>query len=186
MANVNFPRGLQPIPQAGGYIPTNPYKVAANYGTAIFHGDPVVPVTGGYVELATDDTANQTCGPVVAILDASGAPATYCPATPGEIYTVMVADDPDQLFVGQEDSAGGALAFTECGNATNLVAGTGNTTTGLSGWTLDSSETGTDDADQVRLIRAQDRPDNAYGNYCDWVVKINNHTYAHGSTGTSI
>ena len=87
----------------------------------------------------------------------------------------MVADDPRQEFIAQEDSLGAAGAQADIGLGTNLIAGTGNETTGVSGWGIDISDKGTTATLQVILQRIAQTPDNALGDYCKWVITINNH-----------
>tara|TARA_R110002020_G_scaffold167555_4_gene355907 strand:+ start:1051 stop:1353 length:303 start_codon:yes stop_codon:yes gene_type:complete len=57
MANQDAPFGLRPIGRIGGTQfngGQNRYRIAANYGTAIFQGDMVAQVTGGTVEIHAD------------------------------------------------------------------------------------------------------------------------------------
>ena len=104
----------------------------------------------------------------------------YCPAST-EMY-IAVVDDPYVIFEVQEDSDGGALdAGASHGNA-DLVVGSGSTTTGVSAMELDSSDIKTATA-QLRVLRIVPREDNAVGNYCKWLVLINEHAYK-TTTGT--
>jgi hypothetical protein len=40
---------------------------------------------------------------------------------------------------------------------------------------LDRSTIATGTGMQLRIIKKLDKPDNAYGNYCKWIVSINRH-----------
>ena len=57
MANQDAAFGMRPIGRIGG-TPftggTSRYRIAANYGTAIFQGDMVAQVTGGTIEVHAD------------------------------------------------------------------------------------------------------------------------------------
>ena len=53
MANKDAAFGFRPVRHlSGGEIRTNEYSIAANYGTAIYHGQCVIAVTAGGVEAA--------------------------------------------------------------------------------------------------------------------------------------
>jgi uncharacterized protein YcfJ len=76
----------------------------------------------------------------------------------------------------QEDSVGGAIAAATGGMANgNLVAGAGSTTTGMSGWQLQSSgvSSSANPTFQLRILSTLRGPDNAIGVNCKWVVRLN-------------
>lgn len=192
MANANTAFGLKPIRDNGtpfsGQLTM--YYVPSSLGTAVFIGDPVIPTGDGDaygvagVTLATAGTSNFLIGAVVAIVNgpAAGGNATIPVTRDLPVYHaastagyVLVADDPNQLFVMQEDSVGGAIAATAISSNFSLVSGTGSTTTGLSGWMIDSSVSNTTSL-QLRLMRLLRGPDNAIGTYAKWVVRINQHS----------
>ena len=57
MANKDAAFGLRPIGRIGGTPYTggqSRYRIASNYGTAIFQGDMVMHVTGGGIEIHAD------------------------------------------------------------------------------------------------------------------------------------
>ena len=57
MANNDAAFGMKPVKMIGGSPYTggvSRYRIAANYGTAIFQGDMVAQVTGGGVEVHAD------------------------------------------------------------------------------------------------------------------------------------
>jgi hypothetical protein len=59
MANKDAAFGFRPVRHlTGGLIRTNEYKIAANYGTSIFQGTPVLAVTAGGIEAADDSAGN--------------------------------------------------------------------------------------------------------------------------------
>jgi hypothetical protein len=90
-----------------------------------------------------------------------------------EMYCLVV-DDPFVIFEIQEDSVGNSITADMVGLSTDIVVGSGNTNTGLSGMELDSSDTATP-AGQCKILRAVDREDNALGDHCKWEVTIIEH-----------
>jgi len=53
MANKDAAFGFRPVRHlSGGELRTNEYKIAANYGTAIYQGQAVIAVTAGGIEAA--------------------------------------------------------------------------------------------------------------------------------------
>lgn len=96
---------------------------------------------------------------------------------------VLVYDHPDQEFVIQDDSAGTHIAETNIGNNADIVATTGDTTTGRSLHELDSSDAQTTTA-QLRIMGLHPIETSfatATGSPRRWIVKINEHEYAQTS-----
>ena len=192
MANSNAPMGLQPVRYRNG-APWNgqarTYYVPATDSTALFIGDPVIIAGDGdtngtpTVTRATAGSAGRITGVVVGFQPTAPFPAKYRAASTA-MY-VLVADDPTLLFEAQEDGVGGSLAATNIGQNIDLVSGSGNTATGVSGFLLDSSTAATTATLQCRIIALQQRVDNAIGTTAKWLVAINlpTETGAAGSTG---
>jgi len=193
MANIDAAFGLRPIAKVGsapgGTTGTTKYSIADNQGTAIFTGDPVKYKNDGTVEVATAGDAS--CGVFMGCFytDPTTSKPTFrnhFPASlsPGDAIA-FVADDPDQLFIAQQDSDGSNLVAADLNLNADLVFGTGSTTTGMSGVEIDSSTKNTTAALQVRLIDFYDVPSNdATANNSVLVVKINNHQLG-SHTGTA-
>ena len=193
MANIDAAFGLRPIAKVGsapgGTTGTTKYSIADNQGTAIFTGDPVKYKNDGTVEVATAGDAS--CGVFMGCFytDPTTSKPTFrnhFPASlsPGDAIA-FVADDPDQLFIAQQDSDGSNLVAADLNLNADLVFGTGSTTTGMSGVEIDSSTKNTTAALQVRLIDFYDTPSNdATANNSILVVKINNHQLG-SHTGTA-
>ncbi len=193
MANIDAAFGLRPIAKVGsapgGTTGTTKYSIADNQGTAIFTGDPVKYKNDGTVEVATAGDAS--CGVFMGCFytDPTTSKPTFrnhFPASlsPGDAIA-FVADDPDQLFIAQQDSDGSNLVAADLNLNADLVFGTGSTTTGMSGVEIDSSTKNTTAALQVRLIDFYDTPSNdATANNSVLVVKINNHQLG-SHTGTA-
>ena len=193
MANIDAAFGLRPIAKVGsapgGTTGTTKYSIADNQGTAIFTGDPVKYKNDGTVEVATAGDAS--CGVFMGCFytDPTTSKPTFrnhFPASlsPGDAIA-FVADDPDQLFIAQQDSDGSNLVAADLNLNADLVFGAGSTTTGMSGVEIDSSTKNTTAALQVRLIDFYDVPSNdATANNSVLVVKINNHQLG-SHTGTA-
>ena len=98
----------------------------------------------------------------------------------------FVADDPDQLFIIQQDSDANNLVAANLNENCNLIGfGNGSTTTGVSAVEIDSSSKATTATHQVKLIDFYDVPSNdKTANNSIFVVKINNHEL-NGGTGTT-
>ena len=197
MANIDAAFGLRPIAKVGsapgGTTGTTKYSIADNQSTAIFTGDPVKYKSDGTVEVATAGDAS--CGVFMGCFytDPTTSKPTFrshFPASlsPGDAIA-FVADDPDQLFVCQQDSDTSSLSAANINENANLVFGSGSTTTGLSGVEIDSSSATTTATLQVRIVAGYETPSNtistaAAGNNSVFVVKINNHQLGSG-TGTA-
>lgn len=190
MANTNAPFGFRPIKHLNGNPwngKFNIYYVPATDGTAIYKGDAVTMSGTGSADglypgvqqaAATDATMAGVAigfGTTPNLMaDPTNLARMYRPASTA-MY-VAVVDDPTVIFEAQEDSDGGSIAVTAIGNNADLVVGTGSTTTGTSGMTIDSSGVGTGSA-QIRIMRLVNRPDNELGDYAKWEVMINESVY---------
>jgi hypothetical protein len=189
MANVNAASGLQPYAYAwgapwGGAVRT--YYVPVGNGTALYLGDPVIGITNSSdglgvptAEIGTAGGGTYNLGVFMGVSNNAGqttipvlqSQPVYLPAsTAAYIY---VADDPFLLFRIQEDGIGGAMASGAGGRNADLVAGSGSTVTGLSGWQLDSSTLATTNTLQMRVIQLLQQTDNAVGLSAKWLVKWN-------------
>ncbi len=193
MPNLNSATGLSPVRYRNGSPwmgASRRYFHPATDGTALYVGDPVI-IAGSAdsdgVPTATRATAagaGRITGVVVgfepnATLNAVGYGAA------STAFYVLVADDPALLFEIQEDAVGGALAATSVGLNADLVAGSGNNSTRLSGFQLDSSTAATTATLQLRIVGFAQRVDNEIGANAKMLVAINlpTETGAVGSTG---
>jgi hypothetical protein len=190
MANPNNPIGIRPINDNGTPWSGQGRMVAfpTSQNQNIFLGDPLVPLGGTdafgvpFVGIATAGAGQNVLGGLISICNGpSGSGYTITRDLP--VYrqaTILnygiVCDDPNQLYVVQEDSVGGAITAAIGGFANgNLVAGAGSTVTGFSGWQLQSSSvTAAANATfQLRLLGLVRGPGNSLGVNADWVVRIN-------------
>jgi hypothetical protein len=191
MANSNLPMGIRPIRDNGTPWSGQGRLVAfpASQATNIFLGDPLVALGGSdafgvpLVGIATAGAGNPILGSLIGIQNGpAGSGYTITRDLP--IYRQasilnygLICDDPNQLYAVQEDSVGGAIAAATAGFANgNLVAGAGNTATGLSGWQLQSSgvSSSANTTYQLRLLGLERGPGNAIGVNANWVVRLNN------------
>lgn len=186
MANVNAPRGLEPIRHKLG-VPfaatIRPYCIS-NADSALFIGDPVIrtgtanatalpEILGGSgfgntfaigtlptVTKSTAGTSNKITGVIVGFgVNANGLNIIYNPANTAAVC--WVCDDPWVIFKIQADGAIPAASMGLNGNLIYTVAG--STTTGLSGVQLDSGTTtapATTAGLQLMIMRAINSSDN--------------------------
>lgn len=203
MANISRPSGLIPT----DYLFGNPwtgkartYYIRAGNTNAFAIGDPVATDSGyadangvSAVTLATAGDGNPIRGVIVSMGgtvegamfgDPANLNITVIPATKTQAYYVAVVDDPDVIFEVQEFSGAGSTNFTaaDIGKNANLKAGTNNGF--ISGWVLDDTAVSAVAATrQVRLLGISRRSDNTFGNYCKFLVRINNHELNSGTVG---
>lgn len=180
MPNVSRPNGFRPVMYANG-APWNgaftTYLVPSSQGTDIFVGDAVSlggtsGADGGYVygqsvegmttitHVATPGTT-VACGVVIGFSPIqTNLERMYFEASDGVARLAYVVDDPNVLFEVEEDADTTPIAQASLGLNVNYVAGTGNTTTGVSGSLLDSSTVNTANTLHLKLVRMVPRPDN--------------------------
>jgi len=193
--NTDRPGGFKPVKHLNG-MPWNgkarTYYVAAGDSTALFIGDPVksagsADTLGKYATVQQAAAGEAIRGIVIGFsdqpyvsFDTTNLYRAYRPADTA-MYCLVV-DDPDVIFEIQEDSDSNNMDADMVGLSTDIVVGSGNTSSGLSGVELDSSDTATA-LGQCRLLGIIDREDNALGSHCKWEILINEHELR---TGTDI
>ena len=84
-----------------------------------------------------------------------------------------VAAGNDVLYEIQEDSVGAALTVAQVGLNANVIVGSGDTITGVSGMELDSSTANTTATLRLRIHGLADKPGNAVGDNAVWLVSLN-------------
>ena len=199
MANVNAVAGLSPVQYKNGAPWTGGgrvYYIASSDTHAYAIGDPVTLSGNGdsngvpAVTLATAGATNVVLGSVLgsggvtmggAYTDPANINSTIIPATKTKGYYILVADDPNILFEVQEGGAGAALTSASIGLNVNLLAGANSGF--LSGWTFDNTTAAVGATLQMQLLGLVLKPNNAFGQYAKWLVRINNHQYAAGVAG---
>ena len=185
MANINNPRGLVPLTTAQGELVTSSYSITDSYASDMYIGDPVVNVAAGGIELATTGSGNYILGAAVSFYDETGVPQNYYPASSTAGWEVIVTDNIDQLYLMQENTVSGVsdIALADRGRNIDLVAGTGNTATGLSKYEINPDTMSTEVTGQMAIIRKDDTPGNELGENCSWVLKINYHALGNSVAG---
>lgn len=200
MANVDRPSGLTPVGTIGAANwngKVNMYVVESANDTAIFVGD-LVKLNGtagengetsfgldveGIAEIVQSAAGNRSVGVVVGFLpNQDNLMQKHCPSETRRV--ALVSDDPNTIYEIQEVSGGTALTSAAVGLNADVVVGSGNTTTGLSGMELDNStEAGTAGLN-LQILGLSKRPDNVIGEHAKWLVKINDHEFSVGQTGS--
>ena len=189
MANVDKAFGLRALGNlsATGSQKQFGYQIADNQSGAIFQGD-LVTLKDGFI-LQFDPSSHSAAVGVfngVFYTDPTTGKPTFSNYYPGSVNITTgtiqadVLDDPNQLFIIQSDED---IEQADFGKNADVVVGSGSTTTGVSAMELDSSTIATTAALNLKLIGIYDTPGNALGDFCQVVVKINEHLY--GSAGVA-
>ena len=191
MANVIEKYGLKPVRQLNGspFINAqNRYRVAANYGTAIYQGDLVVPVTSGNIERATANNSTATVGVFNGCFytDPTTQKPTFSNFYPGTVNAsdiiAMVIDGPDTVY---EVKSNASFAVADLFRNYSITNTTGSTKTGISYAQLDVATSGTTGTFAVQAIDITQDPFNSDLTVSNVgvLVRINNHFYRQGGTG---
>lgn len=162
--NTDAPFGFMPY---DGVLRINAYNVASGYATRIFPGDAVTLASDGNVEVAA--AGDRLLGVAVEGSLASTADTEF-----------LVYDHPDQLFVGQADDGGTALAQTNIGNNCDILATAGDADTNRSRHEIDQSTAGTGSA-QMKLVALHPVEGGTFGANRKYVVRIAEHLYGSGT-----
>lgn len=189
MANVDKAFGMRPLGNlsASGSQKQFGYEIADNQAGAIYQGD-LVTVYDGYLVQFDPSTHTAAVGVFNGCnyIDPTTGKPTWKNYYPGSVNITQgkiiadVLDDPNQLFIIQND---GTSAVTNYGKNADVVMGTGDTTTGVSGMELSTSTIANTAALNVKIVGLWDVPNNAVGEFAVVVVKINEHLY--GSAGVA-
>ena len=161
MANVDGAFGFRPVRHMSGNIQTEEFKIAANYGTAIYTGQTVEAVAGGGVEAAAaGDTQQAGVFGGVSYTDPTTSKPTwsaYYPAsTNASDLKASVYADPYIVYEAQHDATGTAAMNNSC---MDFVGTSGSTTSGQSTSELDTSDSGT--GGNFKQIGISTDPDNS-------------------------
>ena len=189
MANVAEKFGLRPYRKLDGTPlvgAQNRYTIKANYGSNIFQGDLVVPVSTGNIEVSTYNTSEAVVGVFNGCFftdPTTGKPTFknfYPASTNASDIVAFVIDDPDAVFLMNADAAFTRADLFKNYSMTNT---TGVTQTGISKAQLDVSVSGTAGTFVIQAIDISQDPDNsdtANAN-ANILVRINNHFYRSGT-----
>lgn len=200
MANVDRPGGLKPVGTGLGAPwngKVNMYAVASDDATAIFVGD-LVKLAGtagengeringydveGMAEITQSAAGDKSVGVVVGFL-ANQDNLMQKHRAASQARVALVSDDPNTVYEIQEVTGGVALTSTAVGNNANVIVAAGNTTTGLSAMELDNATEAVTAGLNLQILGLVKRPDNNLGEHAKWLVRINDHEFQVGQTGT--
>jgi hypothetical protein len=191
MANTDAAFGMRLVGRIGGPATNgqNTYRIAANYGTAIFKGDMVAQVTGGGVEVHADGGTV----PIVGVFNGCRYtdPTTgketfsnYYPAsTNASDIEAFVIDDPMAIFEIQADAAFPVADLF--GNFDIVYTSSGSTTTGISGAELDVTTGATTAGLPLKAIDISKNVDNddVSSDATNVLVVIQNHIFGQKGAG---
>jgi len=175
MANVDSPFGFVPSRHmSGSPIRTNKYTITSGLAENIFNGDLVILTADGVITPHTAGEENNIgvfAGVSYTASDGSYKFSEYWPSgTTGTNIIAYVYDDPYIVYKVQSD---GSPAQTDIGSNAEVVADAGSTTTGQSGFQLNSSmASGTR---TCKLIGLYESPENAFGANAVMEVLLNEH-----------
>jgi hypothetical protein len=189
MANVDKAFGLRALGNlsATGAQAQYGYTIATNQSGAIFQGD-LVTVFDGFLVAFNPATHTAAVGVFNGCnyIDPTTGKPTWKNYYPGSVNVTQgtiqadVLDDPNQLFTIQCD---GGFVQANIGKNADVVAGSGNTVTGVSAMELASSTIEKTAALNLKIVGLYDVPGNEFGTNAVAVVKINEHLY--GSAGVA-
>jgi hypothetical protein len=191
MANQLEKFGLRPYRKLDGTPlvgAQNRYTIKAGYGTAIYQGDLVIPVSTGNIERHTAGNGTAVVGVFNGVFynDPTTQKPTYKNYYPGSVtptqgdITAFVVDDPDAVFLMDADQSFTRADLFKNYSVTNA---TGTTATGISQVQLDVSASGTTATFAVQAIDISQDPDNqdVTVSNANILVRINNHFYRSGT-----
>ena len=190
MANVAEKYGLRPVRKLDGspFINAqNRYRIAANYGTPIYQGDLVIPVTGGGIQRAVANTSEMVVGVFNGVFytDPTTQKPTWKNYYPGTVnasdIVATVIDDPNVVYSIDSD---GAFAVADIFKNFAITNAGGSTQTGISQVQLDYDVSGLTTSGTVlqAVDISQDTQNSTAGSAnVDVLVRINKHFYSQGT-----
>ena len=174
MANVDADFGFVPIRHlsGNGYSRANKYTITSGLSEDIFTGDLVIITADGVITPHTATEVNNIgvfAGVSYTASDGSYVYSQYfASGTTGSDFIAYVYDDPYTVFKVQ---SAGTPAQTNIGNCADVVAGTGSTITGQSGFEL--SGTMSNGTATCKILGLYEGPENAFGTNAIMEVLIN-------------
>lgn len=200
MASVNAPFGLMP------YGPMRSdachfYSIVTSCASAFYRYDVVenggtsllTPAMGNVCEcvVEAEGALGSILGSVIGLFDKDMTPVTYI--ANGEVGNgviagyALVCDSPMQRYIIQEDGDTSSIVAANIGLNADLMLGTGDTGTGLSGMTVDSSSVAVTNSLAVKLLGVHPEDTisaaGAAGNYCRFIVMVNSANHAPNVVG---
>jgi hypothetical protein len=194
VANSNTPFGLAVVRtgNANTYsAQTTLYSIPSTDGSAFYLGDPVMAAASGdangvpNVKMATAGTVTVRgvlVGWSVGYPGASiqGTPLqlenSSIPATKAAAYYPMICDDPNTVFMIQDDGiTTGNLVAASCNLNFSLTLAAGANAQAASGTVILSSSFATTNTLAWKALGLAQFPGNAYGAYAKWLTRPNLH-----------
>jgi len=201
LANTDWAFGFLPY---GEVLRANYYCVKTAPAIGYYHGD-VVGLEGvailtphlGYLPAVFDDGVvdglDNLIGAVLGVFDENFSPVKYIAKAEIGNGTIagylLIADDPNQLFVVREDFDGAAIDLVDASTNVDIQSVTdnlGNNQTGKSTQMLDSSTQGSAAARNVKIygphpldasLVGDDTPGTTLVEGCRYIVQITEHYY---------
>ena len=200
MANLNAPRGFEPVRYLNGATYNgagNVYYIPSSDNSQYSPGDVVITAAGGDANGIPQVAKSTGTGAVRGVVMGQVIAPWYQPSLSGAVidltqldvpatklknYYVLVADDPDILFNVQDDGLN-VLTATSCNKLCSFTVANPTSPQQLSASVLTTSTIGTTNTLNCRLIGLLQRDDNNFGQYARWLVKFNVHELGQGATG---
>lgn len=187
MPNINTPRGLVPLrdagskPHSGG---VEMFYVPASDGTALYIGDPVVKNGSSDAAGVPGAVRAAAAGPITGVVqgfvpDGTTNMAGFRAASTAAY--ILVNTDPDTLYEIQDTA--GTIAAADVGLNANMTLAAGNAFNKRSAVVLDAATKATTATLALKIQGLRQIPNNDFGAYAKLLVKINNHTEANASAG---
>jgi hypothetical protein len=190
MSNYDAPFGLRPSRTSISSQQQNRYRIASNYGTAIFQGDLVAMVTGGGIERVAAGGSGLILGVFNGCnyTDPTTGKPTWSNYYPGSVAAsdiiADVIDDPNATFEVQADAA---FPVADLAGNFDIVDNSpvGDTTSGGSRMELDVTTGATTATLPLKAIDISQDPENSDVSSANTnvIVKINNHLFSAGTAG---
>ncbi len=190
MANYDAPFGLRPSRTSISSQQQNRYRIASNYGTAIFQGDLVAMVTGGGIERVAAGGSGLILGVFNGCnyTDPTTGKPTWSNYYPGSVAAsdiiADVIDDPNATF---EVQANAAFPVADLAGNFDIVDNSpvGDTTSGGSRMELAVSTGAVTATLPLKAIDISQDPENSDVSSANTnvIVKINNHLFSAGTAG---
>ena len=190
MANQDAPFGLRPSRTSISSQQQNRYRIANNYGTAIFQGDLVAMVTGGGIERVAAGGSGLILGVFNGCnyTDPTTGKPTWSNYYPGSVAAADiiadVIDDPNATF---EVQANAAFPVADLAGNFDIVDNSpvGDTTSGGSRMELAVSTGAVTATLPLKAIDISQDPENSDVSSANTnvIVKINNHLFSAGTAG---
>lgn len=201
MANINAPKGLQPVKSINGASwndQGNLYYIPSTDTNAYYVGDVVKSLADadavgvpGVVKAAGTDALR---GVIIGVLPTqfnstslSGATLdlanTFIPATKTRAYYVMVCDDPETLFEVQGDATATNQVAANVNKNASLTIAAPTSPGQWSATVINSASIATTATLNIKLMGLAQKPQNEFGAYARWLAKINLHELAGGTAG---